>query len=147
MLRRKTDESLSRLPPMTNPSKVAAMQILNVILLNCHTARPDLLPLINLRLVQLTLKYGLSALSSVAFSSYGMILCGVMNDFEGGYRYGQLSLSLLEKDNAREWIPRVYAYYYGTIQHWKRPLSLSLKPLYQSHQIALETGDIEFAVS
>jgi len=146
LLRRKTDESLSRLPRMTNPSKVASMQILNVVMLSCHRESNALLPLINLRMVQLTLKYGLSALSSVAFSTYGMILCGVMNDFDGGYRYGQLGLSFLEKDSVREYIPRVYAAHYGTVHHWKRPLSLSLKPLYESHKIALETGDIEFAM-
>lgn len=142
LLRRKTDESLMRLPRMCDPDKTAAMNMLSLLFRSSYAARPEVVPLIITRMVQLSLRYGVCAVSSFGFAEYGILLCG-WGDVDSGFRYGQLALSLLARFNTKEWLPSVYTAVYGGINHWKKSFSLSLTPLKTAHKLGLETGDIE----
>jgi predicted ATPase len=146
LTRGKTDESLLRLPLMTDPDKLAAMKMLNLIFLSAMMTRPLLAATVSLSMMRLTLKHGLSAMSSTAFVTYGMLLCGLPVDFDQGYRFGQLSLTLLERFKMKEWLPRVYAGVYGVINLHKQPVWLTLEPLKTGFTIGLEFGDIEYAM-
>jgi histidine kinase len=75
-VRRKTSESLLRLPAMTNERKLAAVHILNQLFMNCCQHRPYLAPLLGFRVVSLTLDYGISPTSSLGFVALGAILSG-----------------------------------------------------------------------
>ena len=41
--------------------------------------------------------------------------------------------------------PRVSMICEGSIHHWTRPLSSSLKPLLEGYTVGVRTGDIEYA--
>ena len=69
MLNGKSNAQIMRMENMQDENKLAAMQILNIMLLNAVLVRPKFAPFIQLKSMVLTLKYGLSALSSVAFAS------------------------------------------------------------------------------
>ena len=69
MLNGKSNAQIMRMENMQDENKLAAMQILNIMLLNAVLVRPKFSPFIQLKSMVLTLKYGLSALSSVAFAS------------------------------------------------------------------------------
>jgi hypothetical protein len=81
-----------------------------------------------------SLKYGLSAVSIVGFSSYGIIVCRV-GDFHGGNRYGKLSMTLLKRYAAVRggWIP-----HYGIIAQWTQPSRSCFQFLEEAHQVGLE---------
>ena len=64
----KQDEQILRQPAMTDFKKIMAMRILNVITLDCLMARPGLSPFVVLKMVTLTMKYGLSELASASFA-------------------------------------------------------------------------------
>jgi hypothetical protein len=49
--------------------KLAALQILNMMFMNAIIVRPKFAPFIQLKSVEITMKYGLSALASFAFAS------------------------------------------------------------------------------
>eukprot|EP00521_Asterionellopsis_glacialis_P016555 CAMPEP_0195290092 /NCGR_PEP_ID=MMETSP0707-20130614/6095_1 /TAXON_ID=33640 /ORGANISM="Asterionellopsis glacialis, Strain CCMP134" /LENGTH=368 /DNA_ID=CAMNT_0040350169 /DNA_START=368 /DNA_END=1471 /DNA_ORIENTATION=- len=93
------------------------------------------------------MKYGLCAISSFGFACYGMILAGVMEDIVQGHRFGHLGIMLVQKFNARHWMPRVYAIVYGCVNHWKDRGSLCLHPLLNAHKTAMEIGDVESAMT
>lgn len=114
MLGGKSDAQLLRLPVMEDEDKLAAMQILNMIMLNSMLARPKFSPFIQLKAMKITLRHGLSALSSVAFSGYGM-LCTSIGEYDQAFRFGELSLKLLDRFKIKEYLPRVYAAVYGTL--------------------------------
>lgn len=67
----------------------------------------------------------------------------LVGDVHKGYAYGQLALALLDKFQAKVWIPRVYAAVYGCVHTWTRPLEETLEPLQHAYHVGLETGDIE----
>ena len=69
------------------------------------------------RMVQLTVKYGLTPASATGFAGYGLILCGI-GDFFNGNINGKIALRLLQHFDAKHLYPRVYAMYYGFISNW-----------------------------
>ena len=75
LLRGLTDSDILKLPRMKDPKKLAAMQILNHVILYTVYATPNLSALVAFRMVELTIKSGLSAISCVGFVLYGTMLC------------------------------------------------------------------------
>lgn len=141
----KTNNDLSNLPVMTDEKKIAAMRIMAGIASSSYWATPTLFPLIIFRMVHLSLKYGNTALSSFAFGTYGVIMCGVLGAMKTGYQFGKLGLILLDKFKAKEWKTQVYTPIYCLIVNWNEHIDKTLKPLQESYHIGLETGAIEFA--
>jgi predicted ATPase len=141
-----SDEALLRQPNMSDVDKLAVMQVLNVIFLNVYFTDPLLAPLVAVRMVTLSLDYGLSSISSAGFAFYGVLSykCGGGTAFS--FRCGQLALRLLEKFKCAEFVPRVYAPVYGFINSWKFEFSAALEPLKYAYDVGLATGDIEFAM-
>ena len=144
-LRGKSITHLENLPIMENEQKIAAMRIIADIASCSYWATPNLFPLLMFRMVNLCLKYGNTALSSFAFSTYGVIMCGVLGQMKVGYEFGKLGLILLEKFKAKEWKAQVYTPIYCLIVNWNEHIDKTLKPLQESYHIGLETGAIEFA--
>ncbi len=144
-LRGKNNDILQNLPLMTNEKKIAAMRIMADIASSSYWATPTLFPLLVFRMVHLSLKYGNTAVSSFAFATYGVILCGVLGSMKEGYQYGKLGLILLDKLNAKEWKTQIYTPIYCLIVNWNEHIDETLKPLQESYHIGMETGAIEFA--
>ncbi|MDX5340150.1 MAG: AAA family ATPase [Cyclobacteriaceae bacterium] len=144
-LRGKDNTALANLPVMTDEKKIAAMRIMADIASSSYWATPTLFPLIIFRMVHLSLKYGNTAVSSFAFGTYGVIMCGVLGAMKSGYQFGKLGLILLEKFKAKEWKTQVYTPIYCLIVNWNEHIDKTLKPLQESYHIGMETGAIEFA--
>jgi histidine kinase len=143
-LKRKTNRSIRRLPHMTDPKKIAAMQILNMLFLNTFLARPDMFPFVVVKMMKLTLADGLSAISAVAFAGFGMLMA-FSGKITQGLKCGQISLDILDDFEARSFLPRCYAFVYGFIRAHAMPWTDTLEPLKLGHSVGLSTGDLEFA--
>jgi predicted ATPase len=139
-------EDLIDLPDMTDPYKLAAMRILSGVASAAYFAAPELFPLIVLKQVNLSIKYGNTPVSSYAYATYGLILSGeVVGDVKSGYQFGQLALRLLDKFNAKELKARTLFIVNYFIRHWQDHLGETLTPLLDAYLIGLETGDLEYA--
>ena len=145
MLRGQSTDALASLPEMTDPKKNAAMRMLNDIASPAYWARPEILPFVIFRMVQLSLRDGCTQVSAFGFATYGLLMCGVLGDMKEGYRFGQLGLKLLDRFNAKEWISQTYTPIYALINHWSEHVHLSLEPFLYSYRIGFETGAIEYA--
>lgn len=141
----KSDHDLQNLPLMTDPQKLAAMRILSRIGSSAYIAVPNLFPIIVFRLVQLSVRYGATGLSSLGFASYGLILAGGLGLIERGYRYGMLAPRLLQSLGASEVTARTLFVVHGMVRHWKEPVANSLADLRDTYQAGLHSGDFEFA--
>ncbi len=144
-LRNKPKDYILNLPPMTDPYKIAAMRIIANITSSVYWATPNLLPLVVFKMIQISLKYGNNEVSCFAYGSLGVILCGVLGRMEEGNSFGEVSLELLDKIKAKEWIAQIYVAPYALTFHWKHHVDTTLKALQESFHIGLETGLIEFA--
>jgi predicted ATPase/signal transduction histidine kinase len=138
-------EDLSRLDLMTDPNKLAAMQILMILFAPVLIAYPHLMPLLGSKMVDLCVKYGNSPLASFAYVFYGWLLCGVLGDIKSGYKFGQLGVNLLSQFSVGEINCRTEEVFYGFVKHWQDPLVTTLDPLLKSFQSGTDVGDLEYA--
>jgi predicted ATPase len=76
VLSKKSDSALLRLPYMTDPTKLAAMHVLNLMILSALYARPTLFAQIIFKMVRMTVNHGVCGASCVGFAYFGTILCG-----------------------------------------------------------------------
>jgi predicted ATPase len=145
MMKNYTDADIVALPHMVNATVLTAMQINCITFLSTMLEQPVLAPILTLRMVQHTLKYGLSGIAPLGYSLYALILCGPMKEVTYGTRMSLLSLELLKRFDAKMWLPRVYTIAYFCLS-WTQPLRLQLKPLFYAHRVGLGSGDIECAM-
>ena len=141
----KRTEDLLTLPEMTDPRCLAISRIMTFMRSGTYWAMPTLGPLLILKSVRLSFRHGNTSLASAIYAGYGFILCGVMDDIDNGYRFGQLGLNLMEKPNARECKARTMFIFNGFIGHWKDHVRTTLAPLLEGYQVGLGTGDLEYA--
>jgi len=148
LLLKKMDKSkILALPEVENQEIKTAMRIMGVMVYPLYGSDPLLFSLMILKLIRLTLNYGSAPISPLAFMMYGMILNAMLGKIEEGYRFGQLGMNLLNKLNAKKhWAETSVCYNLG-VRIWKEPFKNSTNGLIDDYKIALETGDIEFAIS
>lgn len=144
LLRGMSDEQLLRIPRMTNLTKMNAMKVLTLV--NTHTviSRVELHSFTCLKMMQLTLEYGHSVMSAMAFAAYGMHQVTIGN-LEDGYRYAKLSLAIHKEHGAIEYHPRVILICHGFVFPWKKPFEQCLGPLLDARNLGFQIGDGEVA--
>ncbi|NJL11405.1 MAG: hypothetical protein HC908_18095 [Calothrix sp. SM1_7_51] len=141
----KSIADLIYLPDMTNPKILAAMRIISSMFPAAYLGSPEFVPLLSLKMVDLSIEYGNTGLSANGYCTYGFLLCGVIGDIDTGYEFGQLSLNVLSKTNAVYLQATILLTYNTFIGYWKSHAKNFLKPLQDVYRIGLETGDLEFA--
>jgi len=138
-------EALINLSEMTEPEALAVMYILSSIAPAAYVAVPTIMLLIGCRMVNLSLKYGNATWSSFGYSTYALILCGVVQDIETGYRFGYLAANLAERLNLQKFKGKVFPVWGSLIVHWKKHLREALPILIEGYQSAVESGEFEMA--
>ncbi|KAB8319209.1 AAA family ATPase [Tolypothrix campylonemoides VB511288] len=138
-------EDLLDLPNMTEPTKLAAMNILWRLLPITFMSHPLLFTLVVLKQVNLSLNYGNCPSSAASYVGYSITLWNVNQDIDYAYRFGQLALNLLTRFNAKE-IKSIVIFAFNTFnRHWKEHLRETLNSLLEAYSIGLETGDLQNA--
>jgi PAS domain S-box-containing protein len=136
---------LVNLPEMTDPEQLAAMSFMFIMTHACYVTSPPLFTLVVSKMVNSSIKHGDTALSAKAYALYGIVLCGVVGDLDGGYQVGQLALKLIEKFNSKELKSSIFFIVNCFIRHWKEHVRETLVPFLEGYRIGLETGDLQFA--
>jgi len=138
-------EDLKNLPEMKDPYKLAAMRILMNVASSAYYTNILLSINIAIKMIHLSVRYGNSPYSSFAYELYGIILQSIVGKINQGYEFGEFSIEILNKFNAKEYQARINFIFNVFIRHWKDKLSDTIEPFRESFQRGLETGDYEFA--
>lgn len=138
-------EELVNLPDMTEPEPQAAIYILSSISAAAYIAAPQLMLLIVLSMVNLSIEYGHSLWSAFSYACQGLILCGVVQDIELGYKFGKLSLTLVNQFNAKRGKSRALEVLGAHVIHWKEHFKATLPIVSEGYRSGVETGEFEFA--
>ncbi len=144
-LRNKPVEKLAELPWMKDRKTLAVLRVLSCATLAAFCCRPNLLQLIVFESIKLSLRYGNSEISIFAYAGYGFVLCGAMDRFDEGARFGSLALNLMKEKNLKSIESRIKTTVHGFITHWNVHPADILKHLLRGHEAGLETGDYQFA--
>ncbi|MES0490698.1 MAG: EAL domain-containing protein [Leptospirales bacterium] len=141
---RKMDR-LIELPRMEDPEKLAAMNIMGELVAPSFISVPELFPVLSLKMVHLTLKYGLTNQSAFAFVSFGVILSSGLGNYEGGDKMANLALKTLNVIPTGTYDCKVLFAAGNMIRHWKHPLIEGQQILERGYKKGLESGDLLYA--
>ena len=95
LARRRHDDDFLSLGKMTNSSKLAALEILRLITHFAFDLSDDWFPLLTLRSMAMTLRWGLSSCSASAVAAYAVLLA-VRKEQNESARFGKIAMNLLE---------------------------------------------------
>ncbi len=144
MVGRKLDDLLE-LPPMTDPTAVATMQVLADLGLTSFFVNPNLLALDIINAFRLSMKKGNSPDTVFAYAGYGVVLVGGLWAFDSAKAHGELGLKLMDKLGVRKQLAKTILVTNCVIRHWKEPLRDTVPALLEGYRVGLETGDLNFA--
>jgi len=133
------------LPQMLEHEKQLALKILMGMMTPAYVVSPELFPSLVYTVLNLSFQYGNAPQSILAYTVYGMFLCGELENIESGYRAGQLALKLLDKFNAENLKPMVRENFDSCVRPWKEHFCYSTQSYHKSIQNGLEIGDIKIA--
>jgi PAS domain S-box-containing protein len=138
-------EDLIDLPEMTEPVPLAAIYVLVSTIGAAFNVTPALMVLIVCKMVNLSIAHGNANWSLLGYAAYGMMLCGVVQDFELGYRFGKLSLNLAKRLSNKRGHCKALLMVNFHIIHWKEHLKETFPSLVEAYQSGIESGEFEFA--
>ncbi|HEY9298485.1 MAG TPA: serine/threonine protein kinase, partial [Phormidium sp.] len=137
-------EDLAALTEMTAPYQLAAIRIMLTVSSAAYITNPALGVRLLFAMVDLCFTYGNPPLAAGIYVNYGVFLTA-SGDIDSGYRFGQLSLRLLEHFNAKNIKVSVLQCFHSYIRHWKDHVRETIDSLQEAFNTGLETGNLEFA--
>ncbi|MEH2072480.1 MAG: AAA family ATPase [Nostoc sp.] len=143
----KNNEDLANLPVIVDKYKLAAIQILQQMIAPTFTTNFSLFVQVILTLLNICIKYGNYPQVAVTYSFYGLLLCGVIKDINYGYKFGELSIKLLNKFDIPQSESLAIHVYYGFIWHWKTFLNeqIARDKLLSTFQKGINRGEYEYS--
>lgn len=139
-LRGRVIESLAELPAMTDAPTIAAMRMIERMIPAAFRSGSKLFPLLVFRLVRLSVRHGNSPVSAFGYSTYAISLCGVLGDYDGGYRFSLVGQRVAERFNAPAFRAKALFVFGNFVRHWREPLADSIEPLAQAWRFGMESG-------
>lgn len=144
MLRRKTTEQLFLQPKINNPNIVAARSLMAATSATAYFYARNIWAMLVLKGVAWAIKYGVDRYSALTFIGWTSINNYFFKDYAEGYRYGQLSLNLLDhfKDSSKKAMTLLV--YTSFCQHWVEHIRNTLPKLDECYDIANKTCDLPY---
>jgi predicted ATPase/serine phosphatase RsbU (regulator of sigma subunit) len=139
-------EDLINLPALTDSIKFTAMQLcMNMLPTSYMSGNLDLYTFITLQMVNISLDFGNSSISSHGYVTYGAILTIAFDDYNTGYQFGKLGLKLSDNYNNTLIEGKNGLAFAGFVSSWKEHARNSVDYLHAAFLQCVETGDISYA--
>lgn len=143
-LRGRPVPALVDLPPMSDPAMRVAMRVLVAISSAAYASEPQLFPQLVFELVRRSIRYGTAPQSAFGYVCYGLAMCAVLGDYDGGLAFGRLAVAVMDRTGARDFEAKVRFLNGLFILPWSQPLADTVEPFRRGAAAGLETGDLEY---
>ena len=142
----KEPATLIHLSKLTDPKKKMLIRIFFRFFDASYLGAHEYTPLLVLKILNLTLKYGETELSGYAYALYGAVLCEKFGKYDEGFKFGKLALKIHEQPYTIRTKPRTYLIFGGMINHWKNHLKTDFPYLMEAVNSGKKNGnDLMFA--
>jgi predicted ATPase/GAF domain-containing protein/tRNA A-37 threonylcarbamoyl transferase component Bud32 len=144
-LKNRTISALIDEPQMIISSKKAAIKILSAMDAATYLANTNLFAFSAAKQMNLCLQYGHLPEALKFYSSYGIIIIHMLEDYQTAYEFGSLALNLSKKFNnySQECqISVIFGYY---LSCWMKPLKSTEIVLRHGYEAGIESGEVQFA--
>lgn len=129
---------------MENAEKMVAMRLLMTVYTPAYIHQPELAPVIALKMVNLSLKYGNSPESPFAYVVIAILLGSGFKEYKRSYDMGRVAVELAEKPESETLRCKVFFLYSVMIHHWSRSTEEGHELLMRGYKSGLVTGDFIF---
>ena len=129
---------------LTDPTLVAAQRIQSLAMSSAYLARPMLLPLLAASIVRSTLSHGISNESPYGFAAFAIVL-NAINMIDVSFAAGTIGYRMLDRVDDRSVRPRTMHVYFNLVKPFIEPVREMATDQQRTVQMAIDTGDIEYA--
>ena len=134
-------EDLLDEPLATDPQILAAMDVAASIGMAAAFTDFQLLFLLMCRVMNLSLRHGMSGSGAWACSCFGVMLCGPYRRYAEGYRFARLGCDLVDKHDFAPYRARTYLAA-SVCAPWCQPLDMTIALSRTIYRAGVETGDL-----
>ncbi|MBU7586056.1 MAG: serine/threonine-protein kinase PknK [Nostoc sp. TH1S01] len=138
-------DNLAQLPEMTDPYKIAAIQILTSILVPAYLTTPNLFSLVTFKIVNLSVRFGNSPQAAYGYALYSWLLCGALGDIKTGYEFGQLAMKLMARFTNTELKCKVVTIFNAYVRNWQEHAQATIPAFVEAIDMSLAVNDREYA--
>ncbi|XYI00646.1 AAA family ATPase [Sorangium sp. So ce1128] len=139
LVREKTLEALPDLPPLADPEIRAMQDVLQELLSPCWFLSPNNFRITGAKILENTLRHGLSQHAIYGCINFGAFLCG-RGDIELGYRFGRAAIDLSERHPDKKSEALLRDMWGSLVQHWREGYPACKESLLIAMHAGLETG-------
>jgi predicted ATPase/class 3 adenylate cyclase len=129
---------------MDDADKQAALHILMGLIPPTYYLGQELFLFTTLKIVNLSLRDGISPPSALGFGAYGVVVGAIMGDIKLGYEFGRLSLDLAERSKDPSILCKVLLTFATFSKVSRDSLDESFPLWHRARQLGLETGDYTY---
>lgn len=139
----KSLNDLYNMPAMSDPHKLAAMDLLGLTIPPAYWTSQELVALVVFQMVRESVAHGHSNYAGYGFSWWGIIQCALLNDIKQGCEFGEFAINLAKQHQLSLQQPLFFAAW--IIRKFERPLKETIPLFEQTYALSLEKGDYEYA--
>ena len=140
-LREKSVLDFANLQEMKNSKAVAAMRIIQYASLAAFMTNPNLYILMSLKRINLSITFGNTYESAIAYITYAWILTTVSKDITTGCQFSELALEVMSHFESPRLKPCIYFLVNTFIRPYKKHLRTTLNNYLVAYRYGLEVGD------
>jgi PAS domain S-box-containing protein len=137
-------EELIDLPLMRDSTTRATMDVLTKLMPSAFMSDENLGRLMATSMVNLSLEHGNDNASCCGYVWLGLILGPYSGDYSSAFRFGQLSVDLVDKRGLDAFMARVYLNF-GNVNAWMRDVRSSRTFVERAFEAANKVGDLIYA--
>jgi PAS domain S-box-containing protein len=138
-------EELIELPLMSDPESIATLDVLTKVFSPAYFTDENIVSLAICRAVNLSLAYGNSDGSCVAYVWLGMIAGPRFGDYKAGFRFGRLGFELVEQSGLKRFEARTYLWFGQLVMPWAKHVQASRDLVRRAFEAANKIGDLTVA--
>ncbi|XXX89449.1 serine/threonine-protein kinase PknK [Sorangium sp. So ce145] len=139
LVRERTIEALPGLPPLGDPEILAMQDVLQELFLPCYFLATNNLGITVAKILENTLRHGLSKNSIFGCMNFGMLLCA-RGDIALGYRFGRAAIDLADRYTDKKSEAMLRNMWGAFVQHWREGYAACKASLVAGVHAGLETG-------
>jgi serine/threonine protein kinase len=144
LLRGRTDQELTSLPPMHDLEAMRLTRILTAMTGCAYTTEPNLWPILIARCVTLMLRHGRGPTHALLFAWFATALAAA-GAHSRARRFTRLALRLIDAPDGAAFQPKLHHAMGQFLSHWRDPLSRSVVWCRSGVELGERVEDVEFA--
>jgi len=140
----KQPEDLFDLPKMIDPDHKTIVKLMINLIAPTYYLNSDLYVFLMMKLFNFSLRFGNSEGSSLAYSTYGVIISSIFGDLKGGAKYGKVGLLLCDSFDHLPIKCKVYFGYGAFTNNITQHIESNILYLKKAYQFGVDSGDFVY---